>query len=415
MSQNQSTSNQKRPAPAQNNKQAPQPNKPAQNQNRPAPTQKKPAQNPQKSAPNQKRPAPAPQKAPKTQAFNAVNNKNKGKNPTKPSKKLIIAACVVIVLILATVLVLIVGNIMNKIQHPTTQDPNTTIYVEKSADDIKIGNLLLINQKNQFDYTVNGLVATDYITLPNSIENLWAFKNNSANNTETKIKIPGTDTYAPTYELGKEAVNIALDKTTLKSFNQMMLDYCNTLNLSSYTEGSASKINVAWGWSHSKDLYGSDAYKGDIYEYGETFYNQADGKSITLQSVTHGKITESILKNDFSWIYNHCHEYGFIIRFPDSCQEHTGFNSKERLHLRYVGVEHATYIYENGCCLEKYLELLRTNHGYNNPLTFNANGKEYQVYYVQYNGNPTQIPVPKDSTHTISGDNMNGFIVTVEK
>ena len=187
MSQNQSTSNQKRPAPAQNNKQAPQPNKPAQNQNRPAPTQKKPAQNPQKSAPNQKRPAPAPQKAPKTQAFNAVNNKNKGKNPTKPSKKLIIAACVVIVLILATVLVLIVGNIMNKIQHPTTQDPNTTIYVEKSADDIKIGNLLLINQKNQFDYTVNGLVATDYITLPNSIENLWAFKNNSANNTETKI------------------------------------------------------------------------------------------------------------------------------------------------------------------------------------------------------------------------------------
>ena len=408
MSQNQSTSNQKKPTPVQNNKQAP-------NQNRSAANQKKSAQNPPKTAPNQKRPAPTPQKAPKTQAFNAVNNKNKGKNPTKLSKKLIIAVCVVIVLILATLLVLIVGNIMNKIQHPTTPEPNTTTYVEKSADDIKIGNLLLINQKNQFDYTVNGLVANSYSTPPEGIVNLWSFKNDSANNSETKIKISGTDTYAPTYELGKEAVNIALDKTTLKSFNQMMLDYCNTLNLSSYTEGSASKINVAWGWSHSKDLYGSDAYKGDINEYGETFYNQADGKSITLQSVTHGKITESILKNDFSWIYNHCHEYGFIIRFPDSCQEHTGFNSKERLHLRYIGVEHATYIHENGICLEEYLELLRTNHGYNNPLTVNANGKDYQVYYVQYNGNPTQIPVPKDSTYTISGDNMNGFIVSVEK
>ena len=128
-----------------------------------------------------------------------------------------------------------------------------------------------------------------------------------------------------------------------------------------------------------------------------------------------------MLKNDFLWIYEHAHEYGFIISFPDKCTHLNNekgedpYLKKERLHLRYVGVEHATYIYENGICLEEYLELLRTNHGYNNPLTFNANGKEYQVYYVKYSGNPTQIPIPKDSKYTSSGDNMNGFIVTVEK
>ena len=96
-------------------------------------------------------------------------------------------------------------------------------------------------------------------------------------------------------------------------------------------------------------------------------------------------------------------------------QNHTGEDSSKRVHFRYVGVEHATYIYDNNICLDEYLELLREGHGFNNPLTLTAGDKEYQVYYVKYSGNPTQIPVLKDSNYSISGDNMNGFIVTVEK
>ena len=126
-------------------------------------------------------------------------------------------------------------------------------------------------------------------------------------------------------------------------------------------------------------------------------------------------ITESLLKSSYIWIYENAHKYGFIIRYPGDCKNHTGEDSSKRVHFRYVGVEHATYIYDNNICLDEYLELLREDHGFNNPLTFTAGDKEYQVYYVKYSGNPTQIPVLKDSNYSISGDNMNGFIVTVEK
>lgn len=395
MSQNQSTSNQKRPTPVQNNKQAP-------NQNRSAPNQKKPAQNPPKTAPNQKRPAPTPQKAPKTQAFNAVNNKNKSKKPTKPSKKLIIAVCVVIVLILATLLVLIVGNIMNKIQHPATPEHNTTTYVKKSADDINIGNLLWFT-KAEFKNMNLEKVTNEYVS-----------KNFSITIGDSKYPIYKVNNDTSTY----------LEINTLNAFNALIKQYCveNILSANDIVSAeSASNIQIAWGAYTEKSVYEKDIESETL---GLGYAEHILGTSITIRVASPNKpITETMLKKDFLWIYENAHKYGFIISFPNKCTHLNNengddpYHKNDRLHLRYVGVEHATYIHENENvnCLKEYLDLLRTNHGYNNPLTVNANGKDYQVYYVQCNANPTQIPVPKDSTYTISGDNMNGFIITVEK
>jgi D-alanyl-D-alanine carboxypeptidase len=47
------------------------------------------------------------------------------------------------------------------------------------------------------------------------------------------------------------------------------------------------------------------------------------------------------------------HKYGFIHRYPASKVELTGI-STESWHFRYVGVEVATYIYENNLCFEEY-------------------------------------------------------------
>ncbi len=53
------------------------------------------------------------------------------------------------------------------------------------------------------------------------------------------------------------------------------------------------------------------------------------------------------------WMAEHCQEYGFIIRYPEDKQEETEINY-EPWHLRYVGVPAATYIMENGMCLEEF-------------------------------------------------------------
>ena len=60
--------------------------------------------------------------------------------------------------------------------------------------------------------------------------------------------------------------------------------------------------------------------------------------------------------NAVAWLSKHCHEYGFIVRYPDSKTHITGIMS-EPWHFRYVGVEAATYIMENGICFEEFLAL----------------------------------------------------------
>ena len=55
------------------------------------------------------------------------------------------------------------------------------------------------------------------------------------------------------------------------------------------------------------------------------------------------------------WLMAHCHEYGFILRYPKNKQNITGI-IYEPWHYRYVGGEHAEKIMAEGLCLEEYLE-----------------------------------------------------------
>ncbi len=54
------------------------------------------------------------------------------------------------------------------------------------------------------------------------------------------------------------------------------------------------------------------------------------------------------------WIAENCHKYGFIIRYPKGKEHLTGYKY-ESWHLRYLGVEKATEVYNSGLCLEEYL------------------------------------------------------------
>lgn len=60
----------------------------------------------------------------------------------------------------------------------------------------------------------------------------------------------------------------------------------------------------------------------------------------------------------YEWLDQNAYQYGFILRFPPDKTEITGV-SNEPWHYRYVGVEAATEIYNQGVCLEEYLG--RTN------------------------------------------------------
>ena len=54
------------------------------------------------------------------------------------------------------------------------------------------------------------------------------------------------------------------------------------------------------------------------------------------------------------WLAANCHRFGFIIRYPKGKESITGYQY-EPWHIRYVGVDVATSIYNSGICLEEYL------------------------------------------------------------
>ena len=54
------------------------------------------------------------------------------------------------------------------------------------------------------------------------------------------------------------------------------------------------------------------------------------------------------------WLAANAHKYGFIMRYPNGKEKITGYMF-EPWHFRYVGVDHATKIYEANTTLEEYL------------------------------------------------------------
>ena len=337
----------------------------------------------------------------RTKAFSTTAKPKPKKKSYKSKKRIrqqvVLSIFAVIALILVVFATLIIGKIIT-LKKAKDQEPNNqqSVYtVARNELDIHIGNLLLINDNYKY-------------TLPADLSgmiNVYQYRQNSDNNNSTQID--GNFTYALTSN------KITLNKDTLNAFNQMILDYCSQPNFESENNNSISNLEIAWGgYSESTRV----EYEDDIEKYGKDYYDHALGTTLTIKINTPSTVvTESILKTNFDWINKNAHKYGFIVRYTSKCQNHTGIDSSKRVHLRYVGVEHATYIYENNICFEEYLGLIRENHNSNNPLEFTANGKTYNVYYVAYSGNPTNIPVPEDKTYYISGDNMNGFIVTVEQ
>lgn len=59
--------------------------------------------------------------------------------------------------------------------------------------------------------------------------------------------------------------------------------------------------------------------------------------------------------NEYKWLQKNAHKFGFIMRYPKDKEYITGYMF-ESWHYRYVGVDIATYIYENNITYEEYYE-----------------------------------------------------------
>lgn len=258
-----------------------------------------------------------------------------------------------------------------------------TVYenVSVSNEDVHAGDLILVNTD------------TAYVEEnPTEIVSIYDHKtdNYHVSGTETSLRQPALD-----------ALNQMLDAFYVATGHQDMI--------------------VISGYRTTQQ---QELYDADLAETGEQTSTRValpghseheSGYALDFSLYTDGVQYDYDGTGEYAWINENCAHYGYVLRYAEDKQETTGIQA-EPWHYRYVGQPHATYMMENNVCLEEYLTLLK-NYTADEPLSItNWDGEIYQVYYVaaDTSTDSTYVMVPPDAKYTISGNNSDGFIVTVD-
>lgn len=260
------------------------------------------------------------------------------------------------------------------------EDQKAVISTLKLTEDQKYtGDLVLVSRSYPFDFEKN----SESLQLVNIKEfQTWS------------------------YPVDKEEFMLA--KRIMKSLDAMIHDCDQTMGT------NETGISSAWRsyeyqenlWDEINDEYGSDYASKYAARpgYSEHHTGLALDLGIFYDDGSYGQFSDS---RNAEWMAKNCCKYGFIRRYAEDKTEITGI-ANEDWHFRYVGIPHATYMYENNLCLEEYLDYLRENTSEDNPLTIEYGYDSCAVYYCA----ESEIRKPAHR-YEVSGDNRGGYIITV--
>ena len=323
-------------------------------------------------------------KATQPRSFNTIRrSQTKVRAQRRQTQRVVLLAMfATVALILVSLLVLggfaIVNAIIDARPAPDNNDnnppsPNGIQFIQtaKLAADTLVGDLVLVNQENEYKF-------------PDAAQ-------------KTLVRIYD---YRAKTEDGKFFYSLVEQQYKLQT---SAIDSLNEMMLKNYEiTGDIIKITDAYRTLQAQE--GKDIAPG--YSDHHTGYCF----SIRYDNGDH-------IESDH-WIYQNAHKYGFVVRYPEEKESITKVSGYTYC-LRYVGVPHATYMYEHNLCMEEYLDLLKNSYSSAaTRLTISAaDGFDYDVYYVAASDSEvTTIDVPtSDFIYTVSGDNRGGFIVTVKK
>ena len=351
-------------------------------------------------------------KTPQTQQPQSKHPKRRRRIRIKPTKEsvipligliLVVAVVITAIIFIAKGVIYVVNNLPEETTSASTdnnQPPETlpwnNAYVpfNKSNSEIAFGDLVLVNFKN--DYTV-----TD--TLKSKL-----------------TKLSDRESYRTDKYYVLSGLDLSVNTSIVKALEDMIIALVDANPETLGKQSGTDRLLISSGYrdyQKQSELYENRKEENYVALPGQSEHHT--GYAVDIQVFKADQSTVHLRSEEQAWMEAHCAEYGFVIRYDGSKYELTGILD-ESWHYRYVGIPHATYMTEHSFCLEEYLELLRTSHSYDKtPLEIKAGEKDYLVYYVPATENATytEIPVPpaSEGTYTISGDNMNGFIVTVEK
>ena len=258
---------------------------------------------------------------------------------------------------------------------PETYVPDGYSLIRMDASDISRGSLILVNYDHGYEIPeLNDCVA------------ISGEKTSSYRVTDTQMQ---------------------LSATIMGHLNDMMDAFLDEIGSSAVTIRSAFRDYEAQeriyneyvgyvGWAEANrwaSLPGySEHHTGLAFDFG--IYTESEIRTFTNTG-------------EFTWFAQNSWKYGFILRYPGEKIDITGI-AYEPWHYRYVGEPHAYIMARNNWCLEEYIETIM-RHTSKEPYIIMYDDDMYEIYYTGDAG----IFVPDGCAYEISGNNIDGFIVTL--
>lgn len=249
-----------------------------------------------------------------------------------------------------------------------------------SIQDISRGNLILINSDYAYTFQDNG-----------SLTNVF---NNQTHSYSVRSK------------------DIELNAEVIDALNSLMDDFqarsgLDTINLVS---GYRSYELQQQLYDESLEQNGLEHTRLYVASPGHSEHHSGLAADLGLIFFSDGSSAEFDGTGEYAWIIDNAPYYGLIQRYTEAKTDLTNVAS-EPWHLRYVGLPHSLIMKENDFCLEEYIEYLRNFTYEGERLNYEYDGKQYEIYFVE----GTDVKTPDNADYTISGNNVDGFIVTITK
>lgn len=188
-----------------------------------------------------------------------------------------------------------------------------------------------------------------------------------------------------------------------------------------------SRITAVSGWRSRREQ--EQIYSDSLFENGEDFtakYVALPGHS---EHQTGLAVDLALSQPDIDFIRPHfpyngicgafreiASKYGFIERYPKGKEDITGIGY-EPWHFRYVGAPHAMIMNQTGDTFEEYHKRLKQFPFGNKPLKYDMGGSEIEIEisYLPADKGNVSFEIKNDTAYTVSGNNMDGFIITVRR
>lgn len=229
-----------------------------------------------------------------------------------------------------------------QVETPPSQENNVPI-IEEPIEEVLTIDKNLLNETIEVDGKQQIINVTNYVALVNKEIGL------PENYIPEDLVIPNVQFSFGNQDIEKAYLRQEAATALENLFNDAKLENISFFAVSGYRSYSRQKAI----YQNEVAVSGEEWANKSVAVPGFSEHQTGLAMDVSAQSVGFalteelGKTTEGI------WLAQNAHKYGFIIRYPEGKEQITGYRY-EPWHLRYVGIDVATDIFENNLTLEEY-------------------------------------------------------------